>query len=95
MRRALNENPVVQAVVIGIMALAAAILLFTRLMGGDDRPAAGESAAVDAEAEVAEEADGVGWAAPASGAVVGTIAAAWVADGNPARYPGGGVPFNH
>ena len=42
MRRALNENPVVQAVVIGIMALLVAFLLFTRVLnqgGGDEAPA--------------------------------------------------------
>ncbi|MGI8462312.1 MAG: hypothetical protein ACR2OC_11875, partial [Solirubrobacterales bacterium] len=38
MRNALNKNPVVQAVVIGIMALLVAFLLFTRVLnqGGDE-----------------------------------------------------------
>ena len=41
MRKALNENPVVQAVVIGLMALIVAFLLFTRVLnsGGETAPA--------------------------------------------------------
>ncbi len=41
MRRALNENPVVQAAVIGVMALLVAFLLFTRVVnrGGEEAPA--------------------------------------------------------
>lgn len=42
MRNALNNNPVVQAVVIGMMALIVAFLLFTRVLnqGGDEAPPA-------------------------------------------------------
>ena len=42
MRRAINENPVVQATVIGVMALLVAFLLFTRVVnrdGGEVTPA--------------------------------------------------------
>ena len=38
MRKALNENPVVQVTVIGVMAILVAFLLFTRVLGGDDEP---------------------------------------------------------
>ena len=40
MRNALNNNPVVRAVVLGIMALLVAFLLFTRVLGGGSEEAA-------------------------------------------------------
>jgi hypothetical protein len=45
MRKALNENPVVQIAVIGVMAIAVAILLYTRVIAaGNDAPPASDTA---------------------------------------------------
>ena len=43
MRESLNQNPVVQAMLVGVLAIAVAFLLMTRVMGGDDaaEPASG------------------------------------------------------
>jgi hypothetical protein len=48
MREALNENPMVQAVVVAVLLLAAAVLLLTQLKGSDpaSAPEASSSAAV-------------------------------------------------
>jgi hypothetical protein len=65
MRKALNENPVVRAVVIGIMALLVAFLLFTRVLnrdsGAETEPvtdtAATEAGAAPAPADPAASAE--------------------------------------
>ena len=56
MRRAINENPVVQAALIGVMVLAFAFLLFTRVLGGGSEPA--EEPATTAPATGTEAAAG-------------------------------------
>jgi len=43
MRRALNENPMVQAIFIGILAIVAGFLLLTRVMGGSSTETATEA----------------------------------------------------
>src|SRR3954469_20108918 len=43
MRRALNENPMVQALFIGILAIVAGFLLLTRVMGGSSAETATEA----------------------------------------------------
>jgi hypothetical protein len=65
-RQALNENPVVQAVIVGLLVIAVAFLLLTRVVGGGGSdeavPAPGAEAAVTAgiSSEVgADEVDGV------------------------------------
>ena len=64
MRKALNENPVVQAVVIGIMALLVAFLLFTRVLNqGGEKAAAPTPTAPSTDASAA-----VGAATPAPSA---------------------------
>jgi hypothetical protein len=45
MRRAINENPVVQAALIGVMVILFAFLLFTRVLKQDSGPEATEPAA--------------------------------------------------
>jgi hypothetical protein len=45
MRRAINENPVVQAALVGVMVILFAFLLFTRVLNRDSGPAATEPAA--------------------------------------------------
>ena len=76
MRRALNENPVVQAALIGVLLIGVAVLFLTRMSGGDSPadtatapaaspdPAASAAAATPAAAPVAP-------AAPASAFVAG------------------------
>src|SRR5687767_12896310 len=64
MRNALNSNPVVQAAVIGVMALAVAFLLFTRVLGGNDKPA-DDASAGSAETTPAAPADAATGAAAA------------------------------
>ena len=84
MRRALNENPVVQAVVIGAMALLVAFLLFTRVVnrgGGEDAPAASE-ATPTANDSVAPDA-----AAPAPAGADPAAAAPEATPGTPAAPP--------
>ena len=39
MRQALNENPVVQVVMLGILGIVVAFLFMTRVMGGDEAAA--------------------------------------------------------
>lgn len=38
MRRAINENPVVQVVVVGVLAIVVGVLLLTRVMGSSEEP---------------------------------------------------------
>jgi hypothetical protein len=45
MRRAINENPAVQAALVGVMVILFAFLLFTRVLNRDSGPAATEPAA--------------------------------------------------
>ncbi len=69
MRKALNENPVVQAVVIGVMAIVVAFLLFTRVLGGDEEVPPPDPAATEASAAPATPAAPAGdAAAPADAA---------------------------
>ena len=46
MRKTLNENPVVQLAIVGLLAVAVAFLLVTRVLGGggSEEPASSESA---------------------------------------------------
>jgi hypothetical protein len=45
MRQAINENPVVQAVLVGILVLAFAVFLYTRVLSGGSDSTAADSAA--------------------------------------------------
>jgi hypothetical protein len=58
-RRAINENPVAQAAVIGLLVVAVAFLMLTRVMsssGGDDSEPATESSVAAAPVEPAADA---------------------------------------
>jgi hypothetical protein len=98
MRRALNENPVVQAVVIGVMALLVAFLLFTRVVnqggGGDAAPA--DSAATDTPpASTPAPAGGAATPAPADTAAAAPAPeAAPAAPAAPATPPAGDAKAN-
>ncbi len=67
MRKALNENPVVQAVVVGIMALLVAFLLFTRVLnqGGEEAPPATTTATPTAAGAAPSTPDTAATPAPA------------------------------
>lgn len=56
MRKAVNENPVVQVVVVGVLAIVVGFLLITRVMGGSENSAdtASTDTAAPAAAPVAE-----------------------------------------
>lgn len=54
MRKALNENQTVQLIVLGVIAVAFAVVLFTMVLGGDDAAPAEDPAAATSEAPAAE-----------------------------------------
>ena len=82
MRRAINENPVVQAALIGILVIVGGLMLLMR-MGGSDEPAA------EAPVAAAPATDSAA-AAPAAGAPATDPTAAAPATGTPA--PAGAAP---
>lgn len=94
MRQALNNNPVVQAVVIGVMALLVAILLFTRVVnqgGGEEAPLppadpAASDPAADAAPAPAEA------AAPAAAADPAAAVPEAAAPATPTAPPAGSTP---
>lgn len=101
MRKALNENPVVQAVVIGVMALLVAFLLFTRVLssGGEEAAPTGDSPSAEATpaGETATPATPAPSDAPAPEAASATPAPAPTTGETPpatgtAPVPGAAVP---
>jgi hypothetical protein len=105
MRRAINENPVVQAALIGVMVLAFAFLLFTRVLGGGSEPAEEPAATTpatgtEAAAATTTPATPDTGAAPETAApepaVPGAAPAPGVAGGAPTGefVPGKGLPRN-
>lgn len=82
MRRAINENPVVQAALIGVLVIVGGLMLVMR-MGGSDEPAA------EAPVAAAPATDSAA-AAPAAGAPATDPTAAAPATGTPA--PAGAAP---
>ncbi|MET0749872.1 MAG: hypothetical protein ABWZ43_02335 [Solirubrobacterales bacterium] len=82
MRRAINENPVVQAALIGVLVIVGGLMLLMR-MGGSDEPAA------EAPVAAAPATDSAA-AAPAAGAPATDPTAAAPATGTPA--PAGAAP---
>lgn len=82
MRKAINENPVVQAALIGVLVIVGGLMLLMR-MGGSDEPAA------EAPVAVAPATDSAA-AAPAAGAPATDPTAAAPATGTPA--PAGAAP---
>ncbi|KAA0272072.1 MAG: hypothetical protein EDQ89_08965 [Acidobacteria bacterium] len=71
MRKALNENPMVQAAVLGVCAIAFAVILFTSVLKKDEEPApaATTTAATTSDPAPSTEAPGTTSApAPAAGA---------------------------
>lgn len=79
MRRAINENPIVQVALIGILAIGVAVLLLTRMSsgGGGDSPT--DTAAAPAPAPAADPAADSGESAP-------TADAAQAASGAPTAF---------
>ena len=82
MRKAINENPVVQAALIGVLVIVGGLMLLMR-MGGSDEPAA------EAPVAAAPATDSAA-AAPAAGAPATDPATAAPATGTPA--PAGAAP---
>ncbi len=82
MRKAINENPVVQAALIGVLVIVGGLMLLMR-MGGSDEPAA------EAPVAAAPATDSAA-AAPAAGAPATDPTAAAPATGTPA--PAGAAP---
>ena len=82
MRKAINENPVVQAALIGVLVVVGGLMLLMR-MGGSDEPAA------EAPVAIAPATDSAA-AAPAAGAPTTDPTAAAPATGTPA--PAGAAP---
>lgn len=97
MRKAVNENPVVQVVVVGFLAIVVGFLLITRVMGGSENNAdtASTDTAAPAAAPVAE-ASAVPADAPAEPAADAPAEAAAggvpVATGAPGFEAGPGLP---
>jgi hypothetical protein len=92
-RKAINENPIAQAAVIGLLVIAVAFLMLTRVMnsnsGGDSEPATESSAAaapVDSAADAAALAPTAAAPTPAPDASSGAAAGEFVA--------GPGLPEN-
>ena len=96
MRKAVNENPVVQVVVVGVLAIVVGFLLITRVMGGSQNET--DTAATDpaAPAAPAAEASSVPADAPAEPAADAPAEAAAggvpVATGAPGFEAGPGLP---
>jgi len=55
-RQALNENPVVQAAILGVLAIVVAFLLLTRMGGNDSEPAPATDVSADASVIAAQPA---------------------------------------
>ena len=102
MRKAMNENPVVQVVVVGALAVVVGFLFLTRIMGGNDSgtspapataPAAGEPAAATAT-PTPEAADAAAEpiAADATAEPADATGAAPVIAGTPGFAAGPGLP---
>jgi hypothetical protein len=105
MRRAINENPVVQAALIGVMVLAFAFLLFTRVLGGGSEPAeepaattpaTGTEAAAATTTPATPDTGAAPETAAPEAAVPGAAPAPGVAGGAPTGefVPGKGLPRN-
>jgi hypothetical protein len=97
-RQALNSNPVVQAVVLGILVIVVAFLLLTRVMNSDDgaaeEPATATSSAVPAATE-AVPASPETTAAPeavAPGTESGSVPAVGAGPGREGFVAGPGLP---
>jgi hypothetical protein len=101
MRKALNENPVVQVVLIGVLGVAAALLFFMNMGGSgseeaapatapaDSSATAPDAAATDASATAPEAAAAGAGAAPA---VPGAVEATPAAGGGEGFVAGPGLP---
>lgn len=88
MRKALNENPMVQLAVLAVVGVILVFMVFTRLVGGEDPPAADPAATAPADASAAAAADPAAIAAaPAPAADAAAIAPAPAPD--PVQPPGG------
>ncbi|MGH2954073.1 MAG: hypothetical protein ACRDK9_08655 [Solirubrobacterales bacterium] len=96
MRQALNSNPVVQAVILGILVIVVAFLLITRVVSSDDGAAAEEPATATATSSAAPAATETAPATPAPTAAPGTAAPVTedsAATGSTAGLPPGGEGF--
>ncbi len=83
MRRAINENPVVQAALIGVLAIGVVMLLLLRMGGGSDDASTDTAAAPATAAPAATDAASTGAAATGAASTPGT--------GTPASVDGGFV----
>jgi hypothetical protein len=93
-RSALNENPVVQAALIGLLAIAVAFLLMTRVLNSDSQGGAADPAAPSPTAAATVDASAATAPAPAAGAPEGQTAAAAAATPATDFVAGPGLPAN-
>lgn len=87
MRKALNENPIVQMAILGVFAVAFAILLYTTVLSGDEPPPAS-----DQEVAVAGETATPGAAALTDPAASEAAAGEAAAPSTEAAPPATGAP---
>ena len=93
MREKLNENPLYQAAVIGVLALVVGFMILTRMGGGGAEPPAADPAAVAPGTDPAAAAAAVPGTTPGGTAVSGTDPAAPAPAPSAASGGGGGEEF--
>lgn len=91
MRKALNENPLVQAAAIGVLALVVGFLLITRMSGGPDAAADPVATTDPATGAVADPAAAV--PAPADAVPTGPASVADAVPADPTMAPAGASAF--
>jgi len=95
LRKAINENPVLQAVVIGVLGIAVAFLFMTRVMSSSNSSGDGGAASTPTPAPTSSAGSAPAGSAPASGASTqpAPVASAPApVPGMPGFEPGPGLP---
>ena len=94
MRKTLNENPVVQVVMLGILGIVVAFLFMTRVMGGQDEPAPDATATTPTPTTAAAtpSASPEATTAPVTDPATATPAAPGTAPANTGFEAGAGLP---
>lgn len=94
MRRAINENPIAQAAIVGLLVIAVAFLLMTRVLNQDSQGDAAEPTASSSASTPADAAPSAASPTPAAGAADAQAPAAPAAGPTPASdfVAGPGLP---
>ena len=90
MRKALNENPVVQVVMLGILGIVVAFLFMTRVMGGEDNAAPDATATTPTPTTAAATPEAT--TAPVTDPATATPTAPGTAPANTGFEAGAGLP---